>query len=82
MQKDSILWLKTIADSVKRFSVTLITEDKTGECAVFSLYNQVDPTTTFKQLQKVFPKGVNIGLKNPYMKIQKSGMMALRNDNP
>ena len=57
-------------------------EDKTGACGVFSTYNHVDSKITFDELQKVFPKGATIGLKNPYMKLLGSGMLALRNDNP
>ena len=63
-------------------SVTTVIEDKTGECMVLTLFNQVEPDLTFCQLQKVFPKGIEIGLKNPYIMVSISGMIVLRNDNP
>ena len=36
-----------------------------------------------KQIQQKFPKGVKLGIKNPYFKIGlNSGDLNLRNDNP
>lgn len=82
IQKDSIIWLKTITDPAKPGSVSLITEDKTGECVMLNTYNHVDSNINFQQLTEVFPKGVIIGLKNPYMKVSAAGTINLRNDNP
>ena len=46
------------------------------------IYNHVDSDITFSQLQKLFPKGIEIGLKNPYMQVTASGEITLQNDNP
>jgi len=31
---------------------------------------------------KVFPVGLTVGIKNPYLKLSGSGTFAMRNDNP
>ena len=49
---------------------------------MLNTYNHVDANTDFYQLKEVFPKGITIGLKNPYMKISNAGTINLRNDNP
>jgi len=62
--------------------VATVAEDKTGECITLTIYNHVNSSITFAQLQKVFPKSMKIGLKNPYMKITNAGTIVIRNDNP
>ena len=47
-----------------------------------NLYNQVDYKISFDKLEKFFPKGVEIGVKNPYLKVTQAGTINLRNDNP
>ena len=46
------------------------------------IYNHVDSDITFSQLQKLFPKGIEIGLKNPYLLFTISALASLKNDNP
>ena len=82
IQDGTIIWLKTITDSMQRSAVTTVGEDKSGDCIIISAYNQVDSSLTFNQLQKVFPKEITIGIKNPYMRLWRDGISALRNDNP
>lgn len=67
---------------MQRSAVTTVGEDKSGDCIIISAYNQVDSSLTFNQLQKVFPKEITIGIKNPYMRLWRDGISALRNDNP
>jgi len=62
--------------------VATVAEDKTGECITLTIYNHVNASITFAQLQKVFPKSIKIGVKNPYMKITNAGTIVIRNDNP
>ena len=38
--------------------------------------------TTFRELQSLFPKGIEIGIKQPYLLITYEGIFTMRNDNP
>ena len=80
--EDTILWVENIADSINLASIHLVVKDKTGECLALQMYNQVDSDIKFSELQKVFPKGIEIGLKNPYLLFTISSFISLKNDNP
>ena len=45
--------------------VALACEDKKGACVSLMTYNHDYGRLTFSQLQKIFPEGITIGLKNP-----------------
>jgi hypothetical protein len=82
IEKDTIIWLKTIASPYQLASVMLIVEDKDGDVVSLALYNQMKAPTHLIELNKIFPKGVKLGVKQPYLKIQYSGTLSLINDNP
>ena len=65
-----------------RNHVNLIVEDKNGYNIGLCLYNSVDQRTTLEYVQKLFPKGALIGIKQPYKKLAFAGYFTLRNDNP
>lgn len=77
VQKDTIVWLDVLANATG----TIVT-DKEGKTTIaLYLYNQFEKKPTFNQLRQIFPIGLKIGLKNPYLKVTKNGPF-LRNDNP
>lgn len=78
IEKNTIIWL----DLVNNSTGTIVT-DKAGKQAIaLYLYNQFYKKPTWTQLRNIFPIGLKIGLKNPYLKEEKNGQVYLRNDNP
>ena len=44
-------------------AVTLTVKDRNGQIIVLALYNQLSQSTKLSKIQKIFPKGVHIGVK-------------------
>ena len=83
VMKNTILWGKTVTVASQMVSVMLIIEDQSGDVISLSLYNQINRyTTKLEDLQRLFPVGQWIGVKQPYQKILFAGNLQLRNDNP
>ena len=82
IQKDTILWVKTITAPTQIAAVILIIEDKNEDVMTICLYNQIDRNKKFIELLKIFPAGVTIGIKQPYLNVSYNGNYMLRNDNP
>jgi len=64
--KDSIVWVKTSYDACmisSRNHISLIVEDKNNYNMPLTLYSSVDQRATLEYVQKLFPKGVLIGIK-------------------
>ena len=80
--KDTIMWVKTIVDPLLINSLTIIVEDKNKEAMSLGLYNQISKDASHEELFKMFPNGTEFGIKQPYLKLSYSGVLALRNDNP
>jgi hypothetical protein len=60
----------------------MIIEDKNKDVISFTLYNSIEEKLDFEDVQKYFPIGTMIGIKQPYLKISYYGNLSLRNDNP
>lgn len=75
------MYVTSIAPPTKTASVTLVVEDENGDVISLALYNQVDKSINFGQLNAMFPKGCKFGVKQPYMKLSFAGSLSLRNDN-
>ena len=62
-------------------AVCLIVEDKNKDVMSLGLYNQINTSVQIEELNTLFPKGMRIGIKQPYLKVSYRGIVALRNDN-
>ena len=84
VEKDCILWVKNLGNPalVGAATVMLIVEDRCGDVISLPLNNQVSKGTTYDEVLKMFPKGIQLGIKQPYLKILFVGNVTLRNDNP
>jgi hypothetical protein len=81
IQDNTILWVKTITYPCQIASVNLIVEDRNKDVLFFSFYNQIK-TTSYTNLEQIFPIGTEIGIKQPYLLLSYTGTFSLRNDNP
>ena len=83
IEKGKILWVKTITTPclIGIAAIMTMVEDKNHHPISFLMYNQVKTTTTVIELQSMFPKGIDIGIKQPYKKLPYNGNLTLRNDN-
>jgi hypothetical protein len=82
IQPNTILWLKTITGPCYIDCVEFVVEDKNGDFSPVGLYNQVDRATSYQGLLEVFPKGTEMGIKQPYLQVAYGGIVTIRNDNP
>ena len=78
---DSILWAKVITEPVQVAGVILIIEDGYKDVISLGLYNQVRKKNAV-ELNKLFPVGMVLGVKHPYLSLSYTGVLSLRNDNP
>ena len=79
---DSIMWVKTISEPCYIASLMIIVEDENQDVIFLGLYNQINSGKSLDELNTTFPKGIEIGIKQPYLKLSYSGVVSLRNDNP
>lgn len=47
--KDSILWVDVISDPVLNVGLSLVVQDKNGDCIQLAMYNQTPTTTKFNE---------------------------------
>ena len=62
----------------------LVIEDANKDVILIGLYelfNKVQKTLSLEELNKMYPVGTKIGIKQPYLKVTASGNHILRNDN-
>ena len=82
VEKDTILWVTSIARPCQMSYVLLIIEDRNKDVSSLMLYNQINYNTNIDHLQTCFPVGMRIGIKQPYLKLSYNGVILLINDNP
>lgn len=64
-------------------AVNTVGEDGEGVCVTVSLYNVVGPKRpSSDRLLKMYPVGTQLLIKDPYLKVSNSGMLAIRLDHP
>jgi len=69
IEKNTIIWLDLLSNATGT-----IVSDKTGQKAIaLYLYNQFYKKPTPTQMRNIFPVGLKIGLKNPYLKEEANG---------
>jgi len=82
IQDGSILNVKIISQCYKLSSCTMYVEDDNKDIIQLCLYNQIAEDSTYQQVQRAFPRGLKLGVLNPYKKMTYNGNVVLRNDNP
>jgi hypothetical protein len=80
--KNCILWGTTIVQPIKAVGANLVIEDDNGVAIEISVYNLFHDNAKLKDLDKVFPLGCRIAVKNPYLRYCRDGNLMLRTDNP
>ena len=63
IEKDTILWAKTIEPPYQIAGVMLCLEDSVLNVIPLNLHNQVNADCTMEELNELFPEGTKIGIK-------------------
>lgn len=80
---DTILWVRTVCAAFCMHSIVVIAQDACETAISLGLhYDHLYRKISNSDLQKAFPTGMLIGIKQPYLKLTLSGNLQLRNDNP
>lgn len=85
IQKDTLLIVKTISPALIMNCIGVCVEDEDGVVLEICMYNQLvekEGQNRLEAAQAAFPKGTEIGIKQPFLKVSKTGYVILRNDNP
>ena len=82
VEKDTILWVQTITKSCFTVCIELLVEDQSKNVIPLGLYNYVNKNIKLNQLNQMFYKGIQFGIKQPYLVCSYGGIHSLRNDNP
>ena len=53
----------------------IIVEDQNKEAMVLDLMNQIERDMSLLELQEQFPCGLEIGIKQPYLKVSLAGII-------
>ena len=75
------MWGVIITQPVHVAGVVLIIEDSNKDVISLGLYNQITRQRK-NELIQLFPVGMIIGIKQPYLSLSYTGVVSLRNDNP
>ena len=82
VHKDKILWGKQIVKPISIIGTNLVIEDDNGLAIEMSIYNKFPVTAHLADIDKIFPSGCKIGVKNPYLRLCPDSNLMLRVDNP
>ncbi|KAJ1448310.1 hypothetical protein M885DRAFT_574529 [Pelagophyceae sp. CCMP2097] len=80
-----VVWL-TLAVSATKFTgvsaISAVVDDDSGASTTLALHNATSPETSRAEVEKQFPAGLRLAVKQPYMRCGMTGARELRIDNP
>lgn len=78
-----VLFGTLCSDAFIMTAVSTCLEDETGKVVKLGIYNAAPSgSSSFADVQKLFPKGIKVAVKEPYLKRALDGRLLVRIDNP
>eukprot|EP01018_Ginkgo_biloba_P013723 Gb_24396 [translate_table: standard] len=83
IHKGRVVYGTLCVDAFKIVGIYSVMEDENGRAVKLSIYNVALSTSTFEDVQRLYPKGTKLAIKEPFVKRgSKDGCVMIRVDNP